>query len=129
MPSTVERPPRKRQKNVEAQRSLGPLQELLLLATQGLGKDAYAARINGVIKHATGRLLNVSSLYHTLSALENDGHLRSSQEHENPDGGMPRRFYKVTAKGSQALRAAEMARRIARGTHTRPAGKGGFSDE
>ncbi|TRD13877.1 PadR family transcriptional regulator [Palleronia caenipelagi] len=58
----------------------------------------------------SGGALKRGSIYVTLSRMERKGYIESRQEIVPSVPGMPRRLYRVTGLGQQALSAADAAR-------------------
>ena len=96
---------------------LGELEQVVLLATIRLGDDAYGVAIQAAIEKATGRDLTLGTIHKTLVRLEAKGLVASRMGAAEPvRGGRAKRFYKVSAPGLRALRAAMTAvRRLAAG--------------
>jgi DNA-binding PadR family transcriptional regulator len=83
---------------------LGDFEEVLLLLTGILGKDAYAVRIAEEFESQTGRSVSIGAVHSTLSRLEGKGFLTS--EMGSPSavrGGRRKRIYSITAYGHKAL--------------------------
>jgi len=86
------------------QENLGELEQLALLATLRLGKDAYGGRIRDELKVRAGRDASVSSIYITLTRLEAKGLVSSWMgEPTQVRGGKARRFFRVEPAGVAAL--------------------------
>ena len=88
---------------------LGELQQLLMLALVRLENDAYGAVIRRELAEVVGRRLSISAIYVTLVRLEEQG-LVTSRDGEVPaNGGRPRRCFRVTEGGLEALKATRAA--------------------
>lgn len=91
--------------------SLGSLEERVLMAVGFLNGEGYGTSIRQAIEEATGRGIAVGALYSTLDRLERKGLLVSWQGEPTPErSGRPKRYFRITAPGEQALEAAEAAR-------------------
>jgi DNA-binding PadR family transcriptional regulator len=89
---------------------LGELEQLVLLAARQQGDDAYAVSIRDEIEARTGISLGRSSVYVTLDRLERKGYVASRFGDPTPErGGKAKRCFKITAAGSRALVAAQVA--------------------
>jgi len=90
--------------------SLGDLQHLVMVAVARLGDDAYGGAIQEELLRVAGRDVSVSSVYVTLVRLEELGLVESTRETASRGGaGRPRRIFRVTDEGWDALRAARQA--------------------
>jgi DNA-binding PadR family transcriptional regulator len=99
---------------------LGELEQLVLLAAQGLGDGAYAVSIRDEIEARTGISLGRSSTYVTLDRVERKGYVASRMGDPTPErGGKAKRCFTITAAGTRALATAHAA--IARMRGERPA--------
>ena len=88
---------------------LGELQQLLMLALVRLEDNAYGAVIRRELAEITGRRLSISAIYVTLVRLEEQG-LVASRDGEIPaNGGRPRRCFRVTDPGIEALKTSRDA--------------------
>jgi DNA-binding PadR family transcriptional regulator len=88
--------------------SLGDLQHLSMLAVARLGKNAYGAAIREELKAVGGRDVTVPTIYVTLVRLEEQGLVASKEAPaESARGGRPRRVFRLTAKGWEALEQAK----------------------
>ena len=88
--------------------SLGELQHLMMLAVVRLGDDAYGAAIRDELRRVAGRSVSVQTVWVTLVRLEEQG-LTSSGDVAAPDGGRPRRVFRLTAAGWRALEEARVS--------------------
>lgn len=85
--------------------SLGPLQQLVMLAAIRLGHEAYGARIQEELERTAGRSIAISTVYVTMERLERARLVESWLGDPTPvRGGKARRFYRVTEAGAEALR-------------------------
>jgi len=93
---------------------LGGLEEVILLAVQALGTNAYGATIHEALNEAKRRL-SIGSLYVTLSRLEEKGFLESHEGEPTPErGGRAKKFFRLTGTGVKALNETEEAREALR---------------
>lgn len=87
--------------------SLSELQKILMLAVLRLSDEAYGARIQEELEERADRDVTISTIYVTLDRLEGKGLVRSRLGEPTPvRGGKARRFYRVTSRGAEALRAS-----------------------
>jgi len=89
--------------------TLGDLQNLTMLAVARLGRDAYAGEIRSLLARAAGRDVSVSTVFVTLTRLEDQGMLRSRQGEPPARGGRRVRIFTVTEAGWEALRRTRAA--------------------
>jgi DNA-binding PadR family transcriptional regulator len=86
-------------------RFLGEFEQMVLMAVLQLGDQARAIDLRRHLKERTGRRPSRGALYATLDRLEQKGFLRWETEDTSPvRGGIPRRCFRVTGEGLQALR-------------------------
>lgn len=85
--------------------SLGDLQQITMVAVARLRDDAYGAAIRDELAHVAQRPVSVQTVWVTLVRLEEQG-LTSSVEVAAPEGGRPRRVFRLTPEGWRALEAA-----------------------
>lgn len=84
---------------------LGELEQLVLLALLGLGSDGHALRLRERLHEVAGRRISRSALYTTLDRLERKEYVEHELEGSPPErGGHPRRRFRVTPTGIEALR-------------------------
>jgi DNA-binding PadR family transcriptional regulator len=70
-----------------------------------LGKNAYGVTIWEEIEKRTGRSVMIGAVYATLDRLEAKGRISSKVGDPTPErGGRAKRFFKITAQGSAALK-------------------------
>lgn len=99
------------------QGSLGEFEQLVLLAVMQLAEDAYGARISEELESKAGRRVSRGALYSALDRLERKDFLTWRIEGSTPDrGGLPRRRFRVTRDGVDALREyRDAVRRLSSG--------------
>jgi PadR family transcriptional regulator, regulatory protein PadR len=85
---------------------LGEFEQIILLAVLRLAGNAYGMEVRRELESRIGRDSSIGAVYATLDRLETKGLLHS---HEIVDGPRPRRLYKVTAQGEQALQVSRQA--------------------
>jgi PadR family transcriptional regulator PadR len=86
---------------------LGEFELLVLLATIGLGDEAYPVSIANDIEARTGRKASRTTVLITLERLEEKDLVTSRYGDATPErGGRPKRFFKPKARGLQAVREA-----------------------
>jgi PadR family transcriptional regulator len=89
---------------------LGELEQLVMLAAERRGDDAYAVSIRDEIETRTRITLGRSSVYVTLDRLERKGYVTSRFGDPTPErGGKAKRCFRLTAAGRRALASAETA--------------------
>ena len=88
--------------------SLGELQHLVMLAVVRLRDDAYGVAIRDELRRVAGRSVSVQTVWVTLVRLEEQG-LTASGDVAAPEGGRPRRVFRLTAAGWRALEAARVS--------------------
>ena len=84
--------------------SLGDLSYLTLLAVARLGEDAWSGAVRDELATVIGRSVTVSTVFVTLTRLEDRGHLDSASGDHPSRGGRARRLFSVTEAGWTALR-------------------------
>ncbi len=105
---------------------LGDLEELALLAVLRLGEDAYGGSVRRELARRAGRAVSVSTVYVTLIRLEEKGLVTSRVgEATTRRGGRPKRHFRATPEGVDALRTSEAARTSLRDGLGAPLGEGG----
>jgi DNA-binding PadR family transcriptional regulator len=83
---------------------LGEFELLVLLATLSQGEAAYPVSIAHDIETRTGRKASRATVLITLERLEDKELVRSRYGEPTPErGGRPKRFFKATARGVQAV--------------------------
>jgi len=84
---------------------LGEFEEVVLLATCTLEKDAYAIRVRKEVEKYTGRSINLSAVHSALYRIEKKGFLTSEfGEATKKRGGKRKRYFIPTAYGLKALK-------------------------
>lgn len=84
---------------------LGEFEQIVLLAALRLGKNAYGVTIWEEIEKRTGRPVMLGAVYSTLDRLEAKRYISSKVGDPTPErGGRAKRFFKITAQGSAALK-------------------------
>lgn len=86
--------------------SLGDLQNLTLLAVARLGPDAWTRPIRAELDEVAGREVSVSTVFVTLTRLEDQGLVRSREGEAPARGGRARRIFTLTEAGWDAVREA-----------------------
>ncbi len=87
---------------------LGEFELVVLLGLARLEDEAYGMTIFEEIKRVTGRDLTVPAVYVTLNRLEKKDYVTSRTGESNAArGGRAKKYYRVTAEGSQALEASQ----------------------
>src|SRR5262245_39763953 len=88
--------------------SLGEFEQVVLLAILRLGDQAYGVAVRDIITSRTPREPTPGHLYTTLDRLEDKGLVTSRFGDPTPQrGGRAKRFFKVTARGTEALARAQ----------------------
>ena len=83
---------------------LGEFEQLVLLAVLRLGPDAYGAAVQRELEEQGSRQASVSSIYITLTRMEEKGLVASRMGSPTDDrGGKARRYFQATQDGVQAL--------------------------
>ncbi|MGD8277891.1 MAG: PadR family transcriptional regulator [Gemmatimonadota bacterium] len=86
---------------------LGELEQMVLLAILRLGEDAYGRTVRRELEQTADRKVSAGAAYVTLDRLETKGYLRSRTGESEPGrGGRPKRYYRVTEEGKEALASA-----------------------
>ena len=89
---------------------LGSMELLVLLAVMRTGGNASGIPIAREIELASGRSVALGSIYTTLSRLEEKGLLRSELGRPTAQrGGRAKAFFRLTGKGLQEVRDAQVA--------------------
>ncbi len=83
---------------------LGEWEQIVLLATLRLDKNAYGVPIRREIENRTKRPVSIGALYSTLDRLETKGYIRSWVGDPTPErGGRSKRYFRVRPLGMSAL--------------------------
>lgn len=89
--------------------TLGDLQNLAMLAVARLGPNAVAGRVRELLAELADRDVSVSTVFVTLTRLEDQG-LLSSRPGEAPTrGGRRTRVFALTKSGREAVRRTRAA--------------------
>lgn len=89
--------------------SLGAFQNLTMLAVARLGSRAVSGEIRRILAEVGGREVSVSTVFVTLTRLEDRGLLTSIRGDTPARGGRRVRVFSVTESGWEALREARAA--------------------
>ncbi len=101
--------------------SIGNLSNLIMLSVARLGAEAYSVPIRELVLEETGRDVTVSTVFVTLTRLEDQGLLRSEKGDAPDRGGRAPRIFSVTEAGWAALKEArESASRMWAGLEGAP---------
>jgi PadR family transcriptional regulator, regulatory protein PadR len=88
--------------------TLGDFEQIVILAILRLGENAYGVAIRQEISARANRDPSPGALYTTLDRLEDKGLLTSKFGDPTPErGGRAKRYFRVTAKGVQAVASAQ----------------------
>ncbi len=83
---------------------LGEFEEVVMLIVGVLYDEAYGVAIKTEIEKRLNRKVSVGALQSALRRLEKKGFLNSREGESNANrGGKPKRYFKITAFGKQAL--------------------------
>ena len=86
---------------------LGDFEQLVLLSILQQRGEGYGLPIRRAIEAATGRTVSRGALYRTLDRLGEKGLVDHTFEEPSADrGGNPRKVFRVTSDGVEALRFA-----------------------
>ena len=98
-------------------RSLGELEQLVLLGLVRLGEDAYGVPLRREILERTGRDVSLGAIYKTLERIEAKGFVSTRLGPRTPErGGRRKKLYRLSASGVRALRSSlEATRRMVEG--------------
>lgn len=89
-------------------KTLSRIEEMLLLAVGALEPKAYGLAIGAYLKKVTGKSWSVGAIYIPLERLRRGGLLTTNEAEPTPErGGRSKRFYKLNAKGLEALAEAK----------------------
>ena len=84
---------------------LGEFEAFVLYAVLRLGDDAYGMSIHRELENTAKRRCSFGALYTTLDRLEGKGYVSSHTGSPTPErGGRAKKFFKLTASGSKALK-------------------------
>jgi DNA-binding PadR family transcriptional regulator len=98
---------------------IGEFEELVLLAVQARGVDAYGVAVQGLLERETTRPVSIGAVYAALDRLEAKGLVRSTVTAGTPvRGGRSRRAFTPTRAGLRALATVRQVReRLWRAAH------------
>ena len=89
---------------------LGEFEVVVLMAVLHLGEDGYGSTVLREIARRTGRSTARGAVYITLERLEDKGLLTSKMARGTSErGGRPKRLFRVTTRGTAALRRSVAA--------------------
>lgn len=90
---------------------LGEFEEVVLLTVGVLYDEAYGVAIKKEIEHNLERKVSVGALQSALRRMEKKGFLKSREGEANTRrGGKPKRYFRITAFGKQALQHSRNVR-------------------
>jgi PadR family transcriptional regulator, regulatory protein PadR len=90
---------------------LGEFEEIVLLATAILHKNAYGVSIKDEIETRLEREVSMGAMHTALIRLEDKGYIRSANGEATEDrAGRPRKYYEITALGKKAIAYAKQSR-------------------
>ena len=89
--------------------TLGDLQNLTMLAVARLGPAAFAREVRRTLSEEVDRDVSVSTVFVTLTRLEDQGLLRSVRGRPPERGGRAIRIFSLTEAGWEALRRTRAA--------------------
>ncbi len=90
---------------------LGEFEELVLLTVASLYKEAYGVGIKKSLHEQVGRKVTLSTVHAALHRLEKKGFLRSQfGEATKVRGGKRKKYFTLTAAGTEALQTARIVR-------------------
>lgn len=91
--------------------NLGEFEELVLLITASLGKDAYTVSITDELEAKTGRKVVLSVAHSALHRLEKKGYVKSKLEGATQQrGGRRKRVFTITKSGMSVLTTVKSQR-------------------
>ena len=80
-------------------------EELVLLAVESLGEEAYGVSIRRHLTGRTGRPLSLGAIYGSLDRLVRQGLIEARMGEPTPvRGGRRKRYFRITSRGSVSLR-------------------------
>jgi PadR family transcriptional regulator PadR len=95
---------------MEKREYLGDFEQLVLFAVLRLGDNAYGVPIHQEIEQRAGRRTSIAAVYTTLSRLEQKGYVSSWTGESTPErGGRAKRYFRIEASGSAALRQSHLS--------------------
>lgn len=88
-------------------RSLGELEQLVLMAILRLDNRAYGIEVRQLLLDEVSRDVSIGALYTVLNRLETKAFLVAKVGESTAErGGRAKKYYSVTAVGQQSLKAA-----------------------
>jgi PadR family transcriptional regulator PadR len=95
---------------------LGEFEQLLLLAVDSLGDQAYGVGIRRHLEECAERTVSPGAIYTAMDRLQARGYVSSRLGDPSPmRGGKRKRFYQLEPEGRLALRRSQ--ERLMRATH------------
>jgi DNA-binding PadR family transcriptional regulator len=90
---------------------IGEFEELVLLAINGLGAEAYGLAVQRLLEQEASRAVSLGAVYAALDRLGAKGLVRSAITAGTPmRGGRRRRVFLLTREGTRALEAMRRLR-------------------
>jgi DNA-binding PadR family transcriptional regulator len=90
----------------------GLFEELVLLAIDGLGENAYGVTIREAIELRAERPTSYGAIYATLDRLEKKGYVTSILGEATAErGGRAKKYYRLAAAGVKAIDDTQRARK------------------
>lgn len=90
---------------------LGEFEEIVMLTVAILHENAYGVSIKKEIESRLGRSVSVGALQSALKRLEDKDYLASNDREATQErAGRPKRFFKITSLGKQAMEHARETR-------------------
>lgn len=90
---------------------LGEFEEIVLLATAILNKEAYGVSIKNEIETRLKREVSMGAMHTALLRLEDKGYIRSHNGGATEErAGRPRKYFEITALGKRAIAYAKESR-------------------
>src|SRR6202166_1601768 len=97
---------------MSAREYLGEFEHMVLLAVLRLGDQAYGVTVRREIEARIRREVSIGAIYATLDRLEAKGYVKSHLGDPTPErGGRSKRFFRVLAKGVNAVNRTHRALR------------------
>ena len=97
---------------MDTKRLPGGFETLLMLAVLRLGENAYGVTIREELLDKAGKDVAVGAIYTGLERLARKGYVQSRLGDPTPErGGRAKRFYRLTAAGSNVLIDTQRAMR------------------
>lgn len=91
--------------------TLGEFEEIVLLATAILHKEAYGVAIKDEIEKRLKRDVSMGAMHSALLRLESKGYIRSQNgEGTEERAGRPRKYFEITNTGKKAIAHAKASR-------------------